>query len=666
MLLTSTASRRCGLVCLLVSASIFLPITTSKAHAEFSSTQLDAITQQAYRGSTWVRLCNVLCESLWNAESGGHSKQLTVEMQRLRQEVGILPTLSALRGRIYLTSYPKNVTFYIPGERPETVTINIPAQSDPSYFCGKELPCYQWLAGRKREAGIGYFNGDPGEDGLVWYWQQAYGGLSEGTLVPDGPDCLGFPEVPVGLRVIARSQSSWCKIGATQQVGFAGLGALLTSTPIRDTENQPTEYESFGPNADPGWEAVREEIEKDLTPEHYPFLLPWLEHVFNPCSESACTVPPCASLSAEACENLLEEEGFTDVEEEVLPDQSVDFGKPPGTVVLTEPPGGTKTDPHNPVKIKTNPPEGGWNEILMKRFRPVLVYAPGEAFHADSYKEMTDWHKNYLERNNGSAIYNEAYFGEHRIRNSLGSTYPDGNAATSDDRLISGGYNDETETAAEAASSIDLTMREENPQEYADKDYGQVVADPEADLTWVQYWFFYYHNPSPPGAAGFGEHQGDWEMAQFAFSGTPESGLKGSQPSVLGPGPDPGLVAAAEHRYGRVCPWEGITVNAAGVPVLYPALDSHATYFGAYPGEMAIDDSVTGEGEAVRPEVIPVSLSNGWLDWPGLWGETRPEYAANEGEEPSPHGPAFISEHPQWNDPSGWAAPLSAGGGCGV
>jgi hypothetical protein len=215
-----------------------------------------------------------------------------------------------------------------------------------------------------------------------------------------------------------------------------------------------------------------------------------------------------------------------------------------------------------------------------------------------------------------------------------------------------------------AAAFWDDALREEDPEHYANKVYAQVVPDPEANLTWLQYWFFYDYNPAGSDNHHLGEHEGDWEMSQFAIEGLPEDGLYGESQSPLALAPDPQYVAAAQHTGGHTCPWSKVQ-KVFDIPVLYSAFNSHATYFGPLDNGVAFwEDEVSGEGPTIRPEVVPISETEGWVQWPGWWGAS--EAGLDPFESDSPHGPAYVEEHPQWADPTGWAEGLGEDESCGV
>jgi hypothetical protein len=71
-----------------------------------------------------------------------------------------------------------------------------------------------------------------------------------------------------------------------------------------------------------------------------------------------------------------------------------------------------------------------------------------------------------------------------------------------------------------------------------------------------------------------------------------------------------------------------------------------------------------GLGRPTHGELVVMSESDGWVQWPGRWGGTMPSGEFPLLEDSSPHGPAYASEHEQWFEPTAWAEGLETGGGC--
>jgi hypothetical protein len=187
--------------------------------------------------------------------------------------------------------------------------------------------------------------------------------------------------------------------------------------------------------------------------------------------------------------------------------------------------------------------------------------------------------------------------------------------------------------------------------------YGH-IAQGKAGRRWLQYWFFYFFNSkglprvrSADGLFGFGLHDGDWEMVQFGLRGEAE---------------EPDIATFAAHNHGHSVSWQEIEKDKDGVPKVYVALGSHASYprAGKWRGGRinvrTLDDWCDGEGDRRRPKVIEIEDDEpSWIAWPGRWGAT--EQLFDGPGSGSPQGPAFQrkkwvtpdkfhSEAPDWRD----------------
>jgi hypothetical protein len=558
---------------------------------------------------------------------------------------------------ITLNGGTQTLHWKVPGAKPKLITLGgIPASSGGGPCEGN---CEQLVISRPKGTNLGYWSPSSiSEDSFEWYWK-VWSSLIVGRIQDQKSGCKGQPTVPSGMTVISGEQSIWCQAGLVQEVGYLGEQQMLTNVPIEDAGEKSYDFQTYGASKEPSMEALATALSESLKLPKYHYLSVWYRFQFaEGCDPDSCKVPDCRGMALETCENLLETAGFDDLSHGTVASGATDFYVQPEGVIKTEPASGTEAAINEPIAIALNPSESEWESELVSRYRPELVFPVEEAFRPDSYKEFTDGHLNWLTRENGEPL--EGLFLSSIVGDVLGPIYPDEVVATDLDRLHSGGTGNETENSVEQASSVTIYLREEDFSLYANKTYARAVSVPLADRTWLQYWFFYYHNPSPPGALGFGEHQGDWEIVQFQVKGLPESGLEG-EPSLLGPGPEPESAAAAEHSDGALCAWGDVEKTEAGVPVFYPAVDSHATYFGPYEDEF-YGDEVTGEGEPLRPSAVPISESEGWVQWQGVWGDTEPGEIPKI-ESGSPHGPA-TPEHEQWSAPTAWAEGLEEGGGC--
>lgn len=275
-------------------------------------------------------------------------------------------------------------------------------------------------------------------------------------------------------------------------------------------------------------------------------------------------------------------------------------------------------------------------DALLPQFVPTLVYDDEEMFRAlradgavSVYEGTELSESNYLRRGEGTSI---ASANPAITSPPLSLAYLDG---LEEEYGVPG-----TETPAPTALGTDrISMRnsygedaaelQEDP-EYADAVYGRAVYSGEQ--WWLQYWFFYYYNP---WLEGFGDHEGDWEMIQVGLdtNGQPE------------------LVTYAQHKDETAdqCVWEDVEISLGSYgnpsPRVYVADGSHASYLrpGSFVGDPPIDEA-DGDGYAASPYVIAMNPSAGWLEWPGIWGDSGS----------SPSGPAYQGD--KWDDPAAFHA----------
>jgi hypothetical protein len=168
-----------------------------------------------------------------------------------------------------------------------------------------------------------------------------------------------------------------------------------------------------------------------------------------------------------------------------------------------------------------------------------------------------------------------------------------------------------------------------NPS-YRDQVEGRVIKQPNGD-TLLQYWFFYYYNSK--NVLNQGLHEGDWETALYR--------LDASQTPIE--------ATYAQHNYAERCPWSRVKFNPVGQPLVYVAVDSHASYFGeGSHGAPAGTDEADGS-QIVNPTLNDVTSPPNYLSWPGKWGDSGA----------SPKGPMF--QGTVWSDPQAWS---NASQGC--
>ena len=204
--------------------------------------------------------------------------------------------------------------------------------------------------------------------------------------------------------------------------------------------------------------------------------------------------------------------------------------------------------------------------------------------------------------------------------------------------------------------------------------YGRAVRLDDAIV--LQYWFFYdddvYSYVYAPTDQLWQSHEGDWEMVQV----------------VLTADKVPVEVGYSQHCLGQRRGWDTTPRVGGTHPVVYVAVGSHANYFtpGTHqldtrcippevlallrqiglplPVDYAVPGTTSGPA-GLATETTRVKLINddteGWLAFPGTWGEAQYFHSPLTGTLPlgtSPVGPAF---HAIWADPLGTQARWSAG-----
>jgi Concanavalin A-like lectin/glucanases superfamily len=255
---------------------------------------------------------------------------------------------------------------------------------------------------------------------------------------------------------------------------------------------------------------------------------------------------------------------------------------------------------------------------LLRAYSPLLRYEAQETYFADSAAEMTDnfvagSRQNYLVGGGGTrlAASNPADPLANLSLAFLGDpTYADGRTAATSDYLDA------------ANTSYQQDAQRMRAAGYGDRVYGRVVTS--AGKTWLQYWLFSYYNPQ--NVLGFGVHEGDWEFIQVGLDG---NGV-------------PDVATYAQHGGGERCAWSRVE-KSGGVPVVYVALASHASYFasGVNPRGFYPDDYHRGGGYQVRPALEIVSQSTPFMAWRGKWGA-------------SSSSPLAPRRQGKWGDPNGF------------
>jgi hypothetical protein len=128
--------------------------------------------------------------------------------------------------------------------------------------------------------------------------------------------------------------------------------------------------------------------------------------------------------------------------------------------------------------------------------------------------------------------------------------------------------------------------------------YRRIVAG--GGLWWHQYWTWWLYNPKV--YAGFGEHEGDWEMVQIACIGEDSD--------------RPILMTFSQHGGGAKREFWSVELDDHLQPVVYVARDSHAMY---PTPTRDVTDQADGAGEQLDPYWHDFGS---WAEWPGRWGNS--------------------------------------------
>jgi hypothetical protein len=251
-------------------------------------------------------------------------------------------------------------------------------------------------------------------------------------------------------------------------------------------------------------------------------------------------------------------------------------------------------------------------ELLFK-YAPTLRYDSQERFFADSAAVATNSPGNRLNASDGTTLFQPPQLS---LRLLNWPSYSDGTTANTGDRIDM--HNDTIDQDAQIGHSDPYT---------ANRVYGRAYRDGTGKL-WLQYWLWYYHNPQ--NVAGFGVHEGDWELVQIGFD----------------PDSSPGRVTYAQHADEHdSCDWEYVQKSGISSPIVYVANASHASYFEpgthtrSFPRPDDNSDGARAEEGALALKVISESGPS-WNQWQGRWG----------GSDASPRSPAH--QGTRWSDPA--------------
>lgn len=188
----------------------------------------------------------------------------------------------------------------------------------------------------------------------------------------------------------------------------------------------------------------------------------------------------------------------------------------------------------------------------------------------------------------------------------------------------------------EASDVLGAARRLQAAPELAQRACGRAVNDGE--WLWLQYWFWLYYNPKH--LAGFGKHEGDWELIQI--------GLDAEQ--------RPQVVTYAQHNGGAARGWDQIERHPdqdGPHPAVYVAPFSHASYLEArthfHPGGL---DSPDGQGPTYLPRIERFGQ---WALWPGRWGNSTGVFPRLTGGRLGGRSPASPgAQKGRWERPTGF------------
>lgn len=269
---------------------------------------------------------------------------------------------------------------------------------------------------------------------------------------------------------------------------------------------------------------------------------------------------------------------------------------------------------------------------LLARYAPQLQYDSQEQYMADAADTITDNYygtslgeTNTLQRSDGAVVAtaNPALGAPLSLGFLDWPNYANGALEQYTDKI------DELDTYESDAARMHADPF------YANKIYGRVKQD-SSGRSWLQYWFWYYYNPW--SVAGFGAHEGDWEMIQLRLD------ANGA--------PDWATYSQHKDDDAESCPYyvldKQVSWNGDYHPVVYVARGSHASYVtpgSHYLGWAFVYDNADGQGFSVRPSLeVITDTSPTWVKWEGQWG----------GSDSSPRGPR--EQGSKWSDPAAFDA----------
>jgi hypothetical protein len=257
--------------------------------------------------------------------------------------------------------------------------------------------------------------------------------------------------------------------------------------------------------------------------------------------------------------------------------------------------------------------DGYFDEELLTRFRPLLVYDRQYDYRATAVESMVENSGNLLRGFDDEVIATAG--GNPQLSLELLSNYPAGRKGDPGDCICA------------AASRIPDARRMEH--DYGPCAYGRIVE--RNGYRWLQYWFWFYDNPK--NVRGIGRHEGDWEFIQIELDADDVPRRLTYSQHKRGESRD----AARGVEFRR----DGEEVN----PVVYIAPLSHACYFerGTHVYLGGIDHPY-GDGQRLPPSVREFG---DWASWPGRWGNC--EWAIGK-EGRAPQSPGCQGD--RWSEPA--------------
>ena len=152
-----------------------------------------------------------------------------------------------------------------------------------------------------------------------------------------------------------------------------------------------------------------------------------------------------------------------------------------------------------------------------------------------------------------------------------------------------------------AGGKIDFPKDMAQPRDAPEVGYHRVAHG--GGLWWHQFWTWWLYNPKK--YAGFGVHEGDWEMVQLGC--------------VDEEGEYPVLMTCSQHDGGEKREFWRCELSEwmLQCPMVYVARDSHANYFGPHQ-----DVTDTADGKGARLATLEWREFGSWALWTGKWGNS--------------------------------------------